>query len=57
MADNHSGEVGLPACICTVYRGRENAEDDPDGALVGSRRGKSAIGIKEEEVYLINLTE
>ena len=44
-------------CICTAQGGGENAGYDTDGALVGSRRGKSAIGIKEEEVYLINLTE
>ena len=56
-AEKHSGEGGLPDCICTVHGGGENARDDLDGVLVGSRRGKRAGGINEEEVYLINLTE
>ena len=36
----HSGEGVLPACICNVHRGGENAGDEPDGAMVGSRHGK-----------------
>ena len=38
--DDHSREGGLPARICTVHGGGEEAGDDPDGALVGSRRSK-----------------
>ena len=44
-------------CICTAQGGGENAGYDTDGALVGSRRSKQSGGIKEEEVYLINLTK
>ena len=39
-AENHNREGVLSACICTVHGGGDNAGDDPDGALVGSRRGK-----------------
>ena len=39
-ADNRSGEGGLPVCICTVHGAGDNADDDPDGALLVSRRGK-----------------
>ena len=39
-ADNHSGEGGLPPCLCNVYGGVANARDDPVGGMVGSRRGK-----------------
>ena len=49
-ADNHIGEGDLPACICVLHGGGENDGDDPDGALVRSRRGKRAGGINEEEV-------
>ena len=31
--DNHRVEGGLPACVCTVHRGRENAGEDSDGAI------------------------
>ena len=55
--DNHIGEGVLPACIFTVRRGVENDGDKPYGVVVGSRRGKRAGGINEEEVYLINLTK
>ena len=37
---NKSGEGGLTPRICTVNSGGANSVDDPDGALVGSRRGK-----------------
>ena len=40
VTDNHSVEAGLPPRIYTVHRGIEDAGDDPDGALVGSIRGK-----------------
>ena len=40
MADKHSGQGGLSAHLYTVHVGVEDARDDPDGALVGSRRGK-----------------
>ena len=39
-ADNHSVEGGLPACICTVRRGKDNSGVEPYGAPVGSRRSK-----------------
>ena len=50
VAYDHRGEVGLPACLCILHVGREDTGDDPDGALVGSRRGKRAGGVNEEEV-------
>ena len=49
-AGNHIGEVGMPEGICTVHIGGENAWNEPDGALLGSRRGKQSGGINEEEV-------
>ena len=48
---NNSREGVLPACICTVNGSGDNARDEPDGALVGSRQGKRSGGINEEEVY------
>ena len=39
-SDNHRGEGGLPPRLCTVHGGGADAGDEPDGALVGSRRGK-----------------
>ena len=38
-ADDHSVEGGLPSYIFIVHGGREDAGDDLDGAMVGSRRG------------------
>ena len=38
--DKNIGEGGLMSCICIVYGGRENSGDNPDGALVRSRRSK-----------------
>ena len=40
VEDGHSGEGGLPACLCIIYGGGEDAEGDPGGALVGSIRDK-----------------
>ena len=37
---NHSGEVGMLDCICTVHGGGKNAGENLDGALVESRRSK-----------------
>ena len=53
VANYHSREGGLPACLCIVHGGGEDSGDDPDGALVVSRGSKRAGGIIEEEVYLI----
>ena len=39
-AYNYSGDVGLPACLRTVHGGGEDSGYEPDGAMVGSRRGK-----------------
>ena len=39
-ADDHIGEGVLLARLCTVHGGGEDSGHDPDGALVGSRRGK-----------------
>ena len=39
-ADNRSVEGGLSSCLCILHRGGEYAGDNPDGALVGSRRDK-----------------
>ena len=39
-AYNHSGYGSLSVCICIVHGGEEDAGDNPDGALVVSRRGK-----------------
>ena len=33
-------EGGISTRICTVHGGGADAGDEPDGALVGSRRGK-----------------
>ena len=53
---DHSGEGVLLDCICNVRGGGYNSGYNPDGALVGSRRGKQSGVINEEEVYLIDLT-
>ena len=50
VADNHSGEGGLSPCLCTVHGRGADAGDDPDGALVVSRRSTRIGGIDEEEV-------
>ena len=39
-AENHIGEVGLSACLCTVHGRRDNVGDKLDDDLVGSRHGK-----------------
>ena len=49
-ADDYSIEVGLLPCLCTANGYGEDAGDEPDGALVGSRRGQLSGGINEEEV-------
>ena len=49
-SDNHDREVGPLAGICILHGGGKNAGDEPDGALVKSRRGKRAGGINEEKV-------
>ena len=46
-ADDYIGEGGLSACICIVNGGGEDAGDDLDGELVGSRRGKGSEGINK----------
>ena len=48
-AENHSREGGLPTCVCTAHGGGENTRDEPNGALVVSRRGKISGGINGEE--------
>ena len=37
---DHIGEGGLLLRLCPVYRGGEDARDEPSDAMVGSRRGK-----------------
>ena len=37
---NHFGEGGLLPHLCTVHGGRADAGDEPDGEMVGSKRGK-----------------
>ena len=45
--DDHRGDGGLPACLCIVHGGVEDAGDEPDGTMVVSRRGKLSGGINE----------
>ena len=40
-----------------MHKCGEKSRDDPDGALVGSIRGKRYGGINEGGVYLFHLTE
>ena len=38
--DDNNREDVLPPRLCTVHVGGADSGDEPDGALVGSRRGK-----------------
>ena len=49
-SENHIGKGGLTACICIVHRGGDNARDEPDGVLIGSRCGKQVRGKNKKEV-------
>ena len=40
VADNHSREGGLPPLLFNMNGGGLDAGENPDVALVGSRRGK-----------------
>ena len=49
-ADTHSGEAGLPACICTLHGGVDNSRYEPEGVLEGPRRGKQSGEINKDKV-------